>query len=144
MKLERGLNLSQFVDFIKCNPYLESNKILIFIWLYNDFLKQPLKKEMFINEVRKPDKGIYDETQRKKWEAAEKKVIFKWWNTLFKEDNFISFANDDYQIIFYINDKIIFSRIYEESQPEHIGYIKTLSDIFQATNGELITQNITL
>ena len=105
MKLEKLLTLSQFVDLAKAIKYgfartweekegFETS--LKLIYKYNDFLKQPLKKGMFVNELEKPEKykpcdGCNDGCSCNKcyakvsilihdkgvWEAAEMKVIFK-------------------------------------------------------------------
>ena len=62
--------------------------IIILIFNYNKFLKQPLKKEMFVNEIEKPlfpnpnqivnrdFMNDYD-VKLKAWQEAEKKVIFE-------------------------------------------------------------------
>lgn len=90
MKITNLYTLSQFVD------YLDSIQVALFMqWQYvkkyNDFLKQPLTKEMFVNEIEKPDKKEYGnftshpyltenelyELALETWQEAENKVIFE-------------------------------------------------------------------
>lgn len=104
MKIEKGYTLSQFVDLIfemSWNEFsqrsglniktpdltIQSFKFILII-KYNDFLKQPLIKEMFVNEIEKPDVSLIGgfatneesneyEDALKVWQEAKKKVIFK-------------------------------------------------------------------
>ena len=104
MKIEKLYTLSQFVDLMEQSTVGQMVAIFgkhyhkfipITIFKYNKFLKQPLKKEMFVNELEYPDKANYDFTDKnvtyngkgypercydhdlKAWQEAEKKVIFK-------------------------------------------------------------------
>ena len=106
MKIDRLMTLSQFVDYVKENKHQISedlrNKniritrsniygwLLCFFYKYNEFLKQSLKKEMFVNEIEKPkvftELGILEQnikefvnidSECEAWEEAEKKVIFE-------------------------------------------------------------------
>ncbi len=87
MKIDRLYTLGQLVDD---NGHWSSPKI---ICDYNDLLKQPLTKEMFVNPysnndgkkpnildfVRFPEDKIMEvmfSAHMKDWQAAEKKVIF--------------------------------------------------------------------
>ena len=97
MKIEKLYTLSQFVEYLYCEydpepgqfQTLEEHKSECFDLTVNymQFLKQPLKKEMFVNEIEKPEslKGFYEThpegmkeeaEARKAWQEAEKKVIF--------------------------------------------------------------------
>ena len=53
MKIEKLYTLSQFVDLVQYSDGKEDIPTLA-IFDYNNFLKQPLKKEMFVNELEKP------------------------------------------------------------------------------------------
>lgn len=102
MKIPRLFTPEQFKDYLKEKLPLKEgsiNMIKAGRWdLMNSFLeyqKQPLKKEMFVNELEYPDKANYDFTDKnvtyngkgypercydhdlKAWQEAEKKVIFK-------------------------------------------------------------------
>lgn len=84
MKIEKLYTLSQFVDLIREKERDWNTKrlaALLNIYHYNDFLKQPLKKEMFVNELHFPivemyDNGIDFEKDVSLFKEAEKKVIF--------------------------------------------------------------------
>lgn len=109
MKIEKLYTLSQFIDLVAShdkdskddyynneiiikeaygNGYLVAPYILDKIIQYNEFLKQKLTKEMFVNEFEKPEKiehylkygqfgsllqSEYQECL--KWKEAEKKMI---------------------------------------------------------------------
>ena len=88
MKITKGYTLSQFVD--KMYNLIGINTEIVgfdLICQYNDFLKQPLKKEMFVNEIEKPlakdkdEHNSYNGLRYVEWvkayREAEKKVIFK-------------------------------------------------------------------
>ena len=87
MKIEKLYTLSQFVDYLKDK---DTNVLPTFdlVSKYNDFLKQPLKKKMFINDIEKPkltDKqDILSEITNNlhvidinRWQESEKKIIFE-------------------------------------------------------------------
>lgn len=87
MKLEKLYTLSQFVNLVQYSDGKEDYPASL-IFDYNDFLKQPLKKEMFVNELEKPTdvtatiahteiNYTFHNIDLEAWEAAEKKVIFK-------------------------------------------------------------------
>ena len=137
MKITNLYTLSQFVD------YLDSIQVALFMqWQYvkkyNEFLKQPLTKEMFVNEIEKPKMSLilkedhenhtnYD--RYKLWQEAEKKVIF--------EGRFSFKYYDDGAIRIDLYDKVII--ILQN------GFNKiTLGEIAEKTNGELKTKNIEL
>lgn len=86
MKIEKLYTLSQFVDYVMASNSIEHWRKLGIIKDYNDFLKQSIKNEMFVNELEKPDRADYDirfdrhdqfVKDIEAWEEAEKKVIFK-------------------------------------------------------------------
>jgi len=103
MKLEKLLTLSQFVDYVQSDEIYNKWKIKneldnldintdIFykecfdlVDNYNNFLKQPLTKEMFVNTTKKPigyetwlkGNGGADGIACVNWQEAEKKVIFE-------------------------------------------------------------------
>lgn len=49
MQLTKLLTLSQFIDSLDNNGYKDSLN-LVWIFSYNNFLKQPLTKEMFVGD----------------------------------------------------------------------------------------------
>ena len=98
MKIEKLYTLSQFVEYLYNEHPVRKDELLNaakaerfdMVVNYMQFLKQPLKKEMFVNEFVKPFKKDYEfyggitwenSPQYKKdlraWQEAEKKVIFK-------------------------------------------------------------------
>ncbi len=104
MKIVKLYTLSQFIDYVKEMDFIDSEfktdsiddmntKKLVFIYRYSEFLKQPLKKEMFVNEIEKPDRedGCYMDYNHNncffdseefdkdmiEWVEAEKNVIFE-------------------------------------------------------------------
>lgn len=109
MRIDRLYTLSQFVDYLNTEDaaynFSDNNVNYMFdehrwqcIEKYNKFLKQSLKKEMFVNEIEKPDEsdycdvegplyhgdhqtGSYDtegyQRDLKVWQEAEKKMIFE-------------------------------------------------------------------
>ena len=163
MKIDRLYTLSQFIDLVgqtdknheKCYGNVEiykeaKNKCVSMVVLiadkiiaYNEFLKQPLSKEMFVNEIEKPDKKEYGnftshphltenelyELALEIWQEAEKKVIF--------EGKFSFKYYDDGAIRIDLYDDVII--ILQN------GFGKTtLEEIARQTNGQLKTKNIEL
>ena len=160
MKLTKGYTLSQFID--KISNETDAGELELFeivpeyykIILYNDFLKQPLKKEMFVNEIEKPlakdkdEHNSYNGLRYVEWvkayREAEKKVIFKGWHQSgLKTEVYIEINKELMYSIEFSQDGIIFytNEPYGCLKSKNI---KTISDLFQATNGELETQNINL
>ncbi len=135
MKIEKGYTLSEFIDLIEeFHPIGEPDTGEYFQWLvwnYNKFLKQPLRKEMFINEYDKPNKKEATALKGKpspfwtRWEESEKKVIFK------------GYLDGDY----YINNNIKYHFKDLLSQNKINGGL--LLDLFQA-KGELELKNVEL
>ena len=104
MKIDRLFTLSQFIDYLenftekeiikilgldqRCMSYEIESQLYNFVLSYNNFLKQPLRKEMFINEIEKPKISAYQnldgtndisqfDNDFEEWQEAEKKVIFE-------------------------------------------------------------------
>jgi hypothetical protein len=84
MKLEKLLTLSQFVDEIKKTYHYDGAMARIkLIFDYNEFLKTPLKKEMFVNPIEQKWEKVegreimVHDSHYDKWQEAEKKVIFE-------------------------------------------------------------------
>jgi len=143
MEIKRGYTLSQFIDEIKkvdASPLYKFQKTLA----YNELYKQPLKKEMFVNELEvplemyyRPDEGVQKYPQecfledKRKFEEAEKKVIFKGFkSTEIEIDNGIKETH-------YSCGGINIIYAHTSNRFYHIG-----GDLFEATNGELETQNL--
>lgn len=122
---------------------------------YNSFLKQPLTKEMFVNSKNKPLScysdsryGIHKsyELALKWYNEAEKKVIFK---------GFIKEVDDDGEIqiigviqtgkrlgtvtLYFSEQKNIYFNFCGDNK-----VIRTLGQLFEATNGELELKNVTI
>ena len=120
MKLTKGLTLSQFVDYIKESNEDESAYHFSEITIdYNDFIKQPLKKEMFVNEIEKPlakdkdEHNSYNGLRYVEWvkayREAEKKVIFKGWHQSgLKTEVYIEINKELMYSIEFSQDGIIF------------------------------------
>lgn len=130
MKIERLYTLGQFVDLLENGNYsmnIDRSKYnLKAINWYNNFLKQPLNKNMFVNVMPKPtysEDKISDGQATKSWKIEEKKVIF--------EDIEIRVGEA------LIGDVIINLEFVDLIYP-------TLSDLAEATNGELKLKNVEL
>lgn len=140
MKLEKLYTLSQFVDMIRSKQMPHEDR-WHFTKGYNDLLKQPRKKEMFVNEITRPSMltGGYNSfchSEIGKWEASEKKVIFdnlkfhyiqpstspNYWTI-----NGIEIAHEDNRGRFSLDMKY-----------------PTLYDLAEATKGELPLKNVEL
>ena len=151
MKIEKLYTLSQFVDFIKTEDaaysFSEGNLNYMFpehqfdcIDKYNNFLKQPLKKEMFVNDILCPDAQDYNteseyETDLKAWQEAENKVIFKGWTKVISG----TICNHDYPEI-EISESMRISIKFGDS----FRLYKSLHELAEETNGELQLQNLEL
>lgn len=85
MKIDKGYTLSQLIDLIANDKHIFLQEAWDLTVKYNDFLKQPLTKEMFVNEFKKPigydnwyyGNGRADGVACVKWQESEKKVIFE-------------------------------------------------------------------
>ena len=132
MKIEKLFTLSQFVDELLKDATEEQIKdewwmssAFLYITMWNDFLKDPIKKEMFVNDILCPDAQDYNteseyETDLKAWQEAEKKIIF---DCYFRENG----------NVFEI-DKIE----YVNSEFDSLGSLSTM------TNGNLKLKNVEL
>jgi hypothetical protein len=117
------------------------------------FLNQKPVKGMFVNEVEKPN--IYDHweisipriqgdmSQNRdcmEWREAEKKVIFKGFDYLHKDDYSSNYEDDNENYVqIYHNGTVTLT-----NEDSTLFQINTLHDLAQATNGELELQNVTL
>jgi len=145
MNIDRLYTLSQFVDLITDEEqnlelnieYLHEINAVI---AYNNFLKQPLKKEMFVNEIEKPHISQYQnedgtnnidgfDESYKTWKKSEKKVIFE--DVEYKKQ-----YNKGYQI--HIDNLVISFIDLECSMP----FRKTLRELAEENNGELKLKNV--
>jgi len=114
---ERLLSLSQFVSEIEKlipNPFWESQ--LLAIKKYNEFLKQPLKKEMFMDEEKRIFNGEWRGRHDYSYNIHSYYVIGE--QTVFE---------------FYDDDTIDFTDEYGSSYS-----IETLHDLAEVTKGKLI------
>lgn len=121
MKIEKLYTLSQFVDMMAKRHHDEFVGAVI---SYNVFLKQPLKKEMFVNETR-VEIPFETSTDKWLWQEAEKKVIFEGYidkMMYFVPSNGVSRQDTKYWLS---NDL-------------------KLSDLAEATSGELELKNVEL
>ena len=102
MKIKKLYTLSQFIDYLenftekeiikilgldqRCMSYEIESQLYNFVLSYNNFLKQPLRKEMFINEIEKPKISAYQnldgtndisqfDNDFEEWQEAEKKIM---------------------------------------------------------------------
>ena len=158
MKIKKLLTLSQFINYLESFTLdelidnfglsrFEHESIVKFecyklIIKYNEFLQQPLKKEMFVNRIRRlmeSDDPVACELSYKEWQEAEEKVIFKGWkqSNTFKYDILLDgvtrldFSNADF-IQLTIHGK------------QNTILIRTLNGLAEKTNGELELNNIEL
>ncbi|MCK5605296.1 hypothetical protein KAR91_25615 [Candidatus Pacearchaeota archaeon] len=121
MKIDKLYTLSQFIDLMDNAHFSDYAAKFILVEKYNKFLKQPLKKSMFVNEKIPPinyTSGEYDD-----FEEAEKKVIFK-------DLNYHNLLTDLFQLP-------INKEWYKLSE-------WTLNKLAERTNGELKLKNIEL
>ena len=121
MKLEKLLTLSQFIDNMRLNGIGTEPETIDLVFNYNDFLKQPITKGMFVNPYSRP-MHIMARTysqDRSIFEDAEKKVIFDGYM------DGVYYINDNGRYHFY--DMLI--------------NIKTLHDLAESTKGELSLKN---
>lgn len=139
MKIEKLYTLSQFIDLINHHDHFDGSKLslwenrLLAIYEYNDFLKQPLTKDMVNNITNKPIQynhkgktvGWFDSDLFDQDTEAEKKVIFDVEMINKFTAKYPTGKNGAFKI-FCITD------------------FKTLHDLAEATNGELKLKNIEL
>jgi len=121
MKIEKLLPLSQFIDQ-SVSEVNNSSVVLDRIQGYNDFLKQPLTKEMFVNQLGEwnmSKNGLKDSVEYRAWQEAEKKVIFD------------GHVDGEY----YINNNYSYNLADTLSQNE---------TLFELANGKLTLKNVTI
>ncbi|MBR8535412.1 hypothetical protein KDU71_07555 [Carboxylicivirga sediminis] len=129
MKITQGYTLSQFVDIMKADGWKESD----LIYRYNEFLKQPLTKEMFVNNKKCPIAPCENyQVKVKQFREAEKKVIFE--DVRIEPYTHHSPIKD-----LFVNNKFI-------ARTDSLGNwnfnCTTLGDLFEATKGELTLKNV--
>jgi hypothetical protein len=139
MKIERLISLSEFVD-IESDSQNDIEESYNNIVNHNDFLKQPLKKEMFVNEVKEPvkcdedsnpDDLLYYMSQLDKWQEAEKKVIFDGCAPSEHNNNIIIF-DDEMTALNFKEDKVFLW---------YFGEIETIQDLVTHA-GEFALKNV--
>lgn len=151
MKIEQGYTLSQFVDYATshneeqwtCKEIIDfansidcyvGSEIATKIHDYNNFLKQPLSKEMFVNPVHDPMGfgQIFEE-----WQEAEKKVIFENSKLGWCEEGLDVYEIDGFEIFYNHHTKKWFTSDEERE-------LTCLGDLFEATKGQLKLKNVEL
>jgi len=154
MRIDKLSTLSQFVDFIndqiltlKCNSEDYSCAWGVDrITNYNDFLKQPLTKGMFVNEIEHPNNIKVKRTAEfynlkiKEWQHEEDKIIFKGFNIDYGHvtRKCIYINGKDYKVYFNKFGECFASKI----NSSMMSRVETLHDLAELTNGELVTKNI--
>jgi hypothetical protein len=121
---------------------------------WDKYILKELKKEYFTHSILHPDKCIFKkdyvdvvsyemayDAQLLSFEEAENKVIFKGWHYN-KEWTQYTIELDKLCVSFH--DKLIYMFTNNYGLADDEIHIRTIGDLFQATNGELITQNINL
>jgi len=157
MKIKKLYTLSQFIDYLesftekeiikilgldqRCMSYEIESQLYNFVFSYNDFLKQPLKKEMFVNEIEKPKILAYQnldgtndisqfDNDFEEWQEAEKKIM-----------------SDEVKLI---NQVLIWKSFEYKVLGGHfkswdeVEKHMTLKDLAEKTNGQLKLKNVEL
>ena len=158
MKITKGYTLSQFVDLVTignddeftnqevirhAEDSMETDMVACavaeLIKKYNDFLKQPLTKEMFVNDMRCPIAPCENyEVKVKRFREAEKKVIFEGFEVQ-NTDEWIRFYNGVRVYIPSTTNPHAFSYVFRDGiEPP------TLAEVFEKTNGKLTLKNVEL
>lgn len=143
MKIDKLYTLSQFVDYTHELRH-DVDDLILFAWRYNDFLKQPLKKEMFVNELKEPIGYIGFGSEKAKdkvaWKKAEKKVIFDCKKYILSCET-IEYDCGRVKIYGYdsTDDLLI---VPNGGSGKWVGNMSTLSCLAEATNGELKLKNV--
>jgi len=132
MKITRGYTIEQFIDLIQKKKYQKYLKFhsdyndfaltnLGLIYRFNEMCQQPLKKYMF-NDYNGILKGwLQDDFKDELFYHKSHKLEYS-----------LEFRQDGIFIYIYSHENVISKEI------------KTIGDLFQATNGELELQNIEL
>lgn len=154
MKIEKLYTLSGFIEYLKSDKYrqLWNNEFkipladpkLINLYFYdhcfskvddyNEFLKQSLKKGMFVNDIEEPHlkdecySGNYNawKNDYELWQEAEKKVIL---SELYFENEYLGYAGS------------LIGGAFKEDIKE---FPTTLALLAERTSGELELKNVEL
>lgn len=150
MKINRLYTLSQFIEANKYSQFAHITELaerLERITKYNTFLKQPLSKDMFVNETKDP--GVFDESKDDdfglvsavhdqklgKFRQYEKKVIFD--DVKKRIDRSVT------AIILPLNiGNMKIGNLFDDGQ--FYTLYPTLHSIAEITNGELKLKNLEL
>ena len=163
MKIDRLYTLSQFVELVVKEISIKTginlpgdiNSGNVDEWStmslhalgdirkYNNFLKQPLTKDMFVNDMKHPTLQYYDlmyyGCELDIWQEAEKKVIFKAMPTNKKDClNIIK----DSVFSHFIGNKIYIENIHINSG--RMLRVNTISELSEVTKGKLKLNNVEL
>jgi len=142
MELKNLLTLSEFVHNQHTGTGLikELAKMYIDCYKYNNFLKQPLIKEMFVNPFEQPNippqgkgrdwLGYYK--LKEEWQEAEKKVIF--------EARYHNIQPSQTSNYYTIGGKVVAT----ETNGGLCVHSLTFHNLAEATNGELTLKNVTI
>lgn len=156
MKIEKGMTLEQLVDNMSLNGLGTEPETIDFIFNYNNRLKEPLTKEMFVNPYKKPKKETYlvDGEFKEKyyledletWQEAENMLIFKDFELWESQSEYCNTLRSEWNkaIFYYDNGLGIIIPTSTENKTINLTThytIKTLGDLFRATNGELELKN---
>jgi hypothetical protein len=150
MKIEKLYTLSQFVEIIENEldpknfrgnrynwPGLYNHLEAVF--KYNEFLKQPLKKEMFVNDI---PVAIPFETSTDKdlWIEREKKVIFEG----FKVEH-SKYKQTEREII-WLNkvDQLFRKLVFHSGEIKEWESEMTFNDLAELTTRELKLKNVNI
>jgi hypothetical protein len=144
MKIEKLITLSEFVDLLgKERPFAieapmsEEADNYIAIFDYNNFLKQPLTKDMFVNSIQEPtlqcSDPMYYECELLEYQEAESKVIFEGWNLV----NSGFMYNESYPQL-EISAKMYITIDWNHSFRKY----DSLHDLAEATKGTLKLKNV--
>ena len=162
MKIDRLYTLSEFLNMqpllisertgISKPEHISSKNIDIYnteslyaygrIQRYNDFLKQPLAKDMFINEIEHPSlqysDPIHYESEMHEYLDAQKKVIFIEFKAVCVHNCAWSVCNGDHTVTVY--DDWFIAYINNDTPNS----LKTIHDLAEATKGQLKLKNFIL
>lgn len=131
MKIERLYTLNQFIEKLKDDGTLNNAEKFDLVIEYNEFLKQPLKIEMFVCGIEKLN--IEEFKDRHFCPTGKCKAYFDYVNEYEEAQNKVIFK-DKYSLS--PSNEIIMIDINESEYYFHIG-IDSLHNIAEATNGQL-------
>lgn len=138
MKVEKLLTLPMLIDAVDAFP-IKGVCQFYTVKGWNDFLKQKLVKEMFVNELERPkankvySRGMSYLEQVVAWQAAEKKVIFK----NLQHHSLQPSTSFNYWTLNGV-------RVMHESNTGYYMMHGSLHDLAEATNGELEIKSVIL